>query len=175
MSEILTVGHSNHPLPVFIALLHSAQIQRLVDIRTLPGSRAHPHFNSEALALSLPAAGIDYEYLPALGGLRAKQTGVDPNINGLWQNASFHRYADYAMSAAFEQGLDELIARAQSQRCAIMCAEVLWWRCHRRIVADYLIARGHTVLHLMGNGKISAAKLTLGARAQPGGILTYPA
>lgn len=172
---ILTAGHSNHSLPEFVELLHQAQVERIIDIRTLPGSRSYPQFNLENLTLSLPANNISYEHVPALGGLRGRGARLSPTINGFWTNKSFHNYADYALSEEFKKGLEHLLCEADKQRCAIMCSEAVWWRCHRRIVADYLMARGRTVYHIMGKGKLDLARLTPSAAIQPDGTIFYAA
>ncbi|MGB6241843.1 MAG: DUF488 domain-containing protein [Castellaniella sp.] len=174
MSPIYTIGHSTHDLPAFAALLQASGIERLVDIRTVPRSRTNPQFNRETLPGSLAPYGIDYEHLDALGGLRGKSKITPPETNGFWENDSFHHYADYALTDAFHQGLDILINRAQVQRCAIMCSEAVWWRCHRRIISDYLIAREIPVLHIMGLNHVDAASLTHGAVIQPDGSVLYP-
>lgn len=170
-----TIGHSNRSLQDFIALLQEARVDCLVDIRKLPGSRAQPQFNADGLSAALAGQDIAYLHLAALGGLRGKTAGVPPERNGLWRNASFHRYADYAGTPEFRAGLEQLLALGQGGRCALMCAEVLWWRCHRRIVADHLLARGETVFHIMGPGKLEAARLTPGVVVDGAGALHYPA
>ena len=170
-----TIGHSTHPLDDFIGLLRAAEIACLVDVRTVPRSRTNPQFNRDTLPDALAAHRIGYAHLAALGGLRGKARDVAPAVNGFWENASFHNYADYAMGDDFHTGLARLRDIGHAQRCAIMCAEQLWWRCHRRIIADYLLAAGETVLHIMGPGKIEPAHLTEGARPDAAGHLTYPA
>ena len=150
-------------------------VSHVVDIRTIPRSRANPQFNQDTLPAALAAFDVSYEHSAALGGLRAKTRDLPRDVNGLWENESFHNYADYALSAAFHAGFAHLLATGRRQRCAIMCAEAVWWRCHRRIVADYLIAAGETVFHIMGPGRAEPAKLTPGAVIQPGPRVTYPA
>jgi uncharacterized protein (DUF488 family) len=139
----------------------------------VPRSRANPQFNADALPESLAAAGIRYRHLAALGGLRHHPKGAPASPNTLWQNAAFRNYADYAMTAPFRAGLDELCTLAEGERCAIMCAEAVWWRCHRRIIADYLLARGVAVHHIMGPGKRDPATLTPGARPLPDRRVLY--
>jgi uncharacterized protein (DUF488 family) len=117
---------------------------------------------------------VGYEHIAELGGLRSATHGVAPILNGFWRNKSFRNYADYALGRAFHEGLAQLTKLGHRQRCAIMCAEALWWRCHRRIIADYLVAAGETVFHIMGPAKITLAELTVAARYRPEG-LTYPA
>ena len=173
---ILTVGHSTHPLEEFIELLRDAGVTRLVDIRSLPGSNRYPHFNAERLGPSLEEAGIPYLREERLGGLRKKSRTVDAAVNGFWENKSFQRYADYALGEEFDAGLAHLIELAEPpERPAIMCAEAVWWRCHRRIVADHLLARGIPVGHLMPDGRVAPATLTKGARVDDDGRVTYPA
>ena len=169
-----TIGHSTHPLDDFVDLLRGAEVAFLVDVRTVPRSRTNPQFNRDTLPDALAAHQIGYEHIAAIGGLRPKAREVAPSVNGFWENASFHNYADYALGEDFHAGLARLRAIGHAQRCAIMCAESVWWRCHRRIIADYLIAAGETVLHIMGPGKIEPAHLTEGARADGAGRLTYP-
>jgi uncharacterized protein (DUF488 family) len=118
--------------------------------------------------------GIEYVHIPELGGRRPKQADVDLALNGYWTNRSFHNYADYALSASFRQGLQKLMEIGRIRRCAIMCAEAVWWRCHRRIIADYLIRKRWKVLHILGPGKITEGALTRGARPGPGGSVRYP-
>lgn len=174
MQPFFTVGHSNLGLEAFIDLLRGPGVECLVDIRKMPRSRANPQFNQDTLPAALAAHGIDYAYLAALGGFRGR-VDVPAQVNGLWRNASFHRYADYALSAEFRDGLAQLLERGRRQRCALMCAEAVWWRCHRRIVTDHLIAAGCEVFHLMAAGRIEPAKLTPGAVVGRDGSVTYPA
>jgi uncharacterized protein (DUF488 family) len=141
-------------------------------IRTIRRSRTNPQFNGETLPQSLEAFGIGYEHIAELGGLKARD--IPPALNAFWLNQSFHNYADYALSAEFLDGLDRLVALGRQRRCAIMCSEMLWWRCHRRIVADYLLSRGESVFHLMGHDKVEPATLTDGAKARADGTLVYP-
>lgn len=169
-----TIGHSNRSLEEFIELLRGAEIGLLEDIRTIPRSRANPQFNENTLPASLAACDISYERVAALGGLRGKSKTIARDVNAFWTNESFHNYADYALSDAFRAGLDRLIEQGRKRRTAIMCSEAVWWRCHRRIVADHLIARGESVFHIMGKGRIEPARLTAGAAVQAGGEVVYP-
>src|SRR5690606_30943264 len=137
--------------------------------------RAHPQFDSDRLAQSLAEAGIGYEYLAELGGRRGRAHDIGPDINGLWRNQSFHNYADYALSDAFREGLARLRDLAARHRCAVMCSESVWWRCHRRIIADHLLAHGESVSHLMGEGRADEATPTQGAVFNADGSVTYPA
>ena len=170
-----TIGHSNRGIDEFVALLSGAQIGLVVDIRRIPRSRANPQFNDDALPQALASGGIEYERIAALGGLRGKARSVAPEINGFWSNQSFHNYADYALSPEFHAGLEHLIQQGRRRRCALMCSEAVWWRCHRRIVADHLIARGETVFHIMGEGRLEPARLTSGAVAEGDNPVFYPA
>jgi uncharacterized protein (DUF488 family) len=174
MPTIFTIGHSTRTIVEFLALIEQAAVDLLVDVRSIPRSRTNPQFNADALPEELAGAGILYRHLPALGGLRHRKRGAPPSPNTLWRVAAFRNYADYAATDAFRIGLDELEALARDHCCAIMCAEAVWWRCHRRIIADYLLAEGFPVAHIMGRGKIDPAKLTPGARPLPGGTLVYP-
>lgn len=170
-----TIGHSNRSLEEFVALLNGARVERVVDVRKMPMSRANPQFNGDALADALAAFQLSYQHIAALGGLRGKAGGVPPAVNGLWENKSFHNYADYALSVAFRDGLDQLIEEGRMRRCAIMCSEAVWWRCHRRLIADNLIARGEAVFHIMGLGRLDAARLTPGGVIEPDRTVVYPA
>jgi uncharacterized protein (DUF488 family) len=173
LPTIFTIGHSTRPIAEFLVLLQQVAVNLLVDVRSIPRSRTNPQFNADALPETLAAAGISYQHLPALGGLRHGKKGATPSLNTFWQVAAFRSYADYAATEAFRTGLNELRALSRDNCCAIMCAEAVWWRCHRRIIADYLLTQGVPVMHIMGLDKIDPAKLTPGARAQPDGTLLY--
>lgn len=175
LDPFFTIGHATRSIEELIALLHEAKVTCLVDVRTMPRSRTNPQFNRETLPARLRADRIDYVYAGALGGLRRRSDTVAPDVNGLWENASFHNYADYTISEAFRAGLAQLVQLGRRKRVAIMCAETLWWRCHRRIIADHLLGRGEEVWHILGPGKIEPAQLTLGAVVQPDGAVQYPA
>lgn len=170
-----TIGHSTRSLDEFIELLQSADVTLVIDVRTVPRSRTNPHYNADVLPPALLKAQIGYERIAALGGLRSRQREVPADVNGFWENESFHNYADYAMGGQFREGLARLRELGRVQRCAVMCAEAVWWRCHRRIIADYLLAAGETVLHIMGPGHTPPARLTDGAKQSSPGVLTYPA
>lgn len=170
-----TIGHSNRSAEAFLDLLRAAGVQLVADVCTLERSRANPQFNADRLADSLAAAQIGYRRLPALGGLRGRQKAIDPSPNGLWRVTSFRNYADYALGAEFAAGLAELRTLGHERTTAIMCAEAVWWRCHRRIIADYLLAAGEDVRHILGPGHIEAASLTPGAKPGPDGRVVYPA
>ena len=170
--QVWTIGHSTHLLDAFVALLVAHDIAQLADIRTVPKSRRHPHFHTDALARSLPERGVAYAHLPRLGGWR--HAAAD-SPNGAWRNASFRGYADYAMGEEFAHGLAELRQLAAVRRTAAMCSEALWWRCHRRLVADRLVAAGDSVCHIGSDGRASAHQLTPFASFKPDGQITYPA
>jgi uncharacterized protein (DUF488 family) len=170
---MFTIGHSTRSVGELIALLRQARVKMLVDVRSVPRSRTNPQFNTDTLPQALAHAGVGYRHIRALGGLRHHPKGAPASPNTLWRNGAFRNYADYAMTGPFRAGLAELRALATENRCAIMCAEAVWWRCHRRLVADYLVAEGVPVGHIMGPGKIEPARLTLGAQPQLGGAIVY--
>ena len=168
---LLTIGQSNHPLDHFLALLVRHGVEALVDIRRFPGSRKHPHFSRDSLAAALQEAGIEYHWLEALGGRRPKRRDESPNL-GL-ENQSLRNYADYMLTDEFRQGVEKLLEIARQKRTAIMCAEGLFWQCHRRLVSDFLVANGVTVQHIMPTGELRPHKLTGGAVIE-GRQVTYP-
>jgi len=170
-----TVGHATRPIESFAGLLRQAEVRTVIDVRTMPRSRANPQFNHDVLSRSLGPFGIEYQHIPELGGMRGKQKDVPFAVNAFWENRSFHNYADYAMGAEFRSGLQKLLILGGDRQCAIMCAETLWWRCHRRIIADYLIAAGETVFHIRGPGQIEQAHMTEAATPAACGVFTYPA
>ncbi|MDE5452710.1 DUF488 family protein [Bradyrhizobium sp. CSA112] len=169
-----TIGHSTRPIGEFIDLLAASEIGIVVDVRTVPRSRTNPQYNCEKLPESLSGFQVAYEHVAELGGLRARAEDIAPEVNAFWQNQSFHNYADYAMSGSFRSGLARIRDLGRVRRCAVMCAEAVWWRCHRRIIADYLIVGGEQVFHILGPGKVAIASLTPGARPGPGDTVTYP-
>jgi uncharacterized protein (DUF488 family) len=169
-----TIGHSTRPVTEFIDLLKGAQITLLIDVRSVPRSRTNPQYNRDILPETLTRSAIGYEDMAALGGLRARQD-VPPDVNAFWQNQSFHNFADYAMTPAFRSGLARLRALGHEGRCAIMCAEAVWWRCHRRIIADYLIAAGETVFHILSADRVEPARMTEAAKTCGDGSLMYGA
>jgi uncharacterized protein (DUF488 family) len=174
-STVFTIGHSTRTDADFVALLREAHVDLLVDVRSIPRSRANPQFNADAFAQTLKQAGIVYRHSSALGGLRHHHRGAPPSPNTLWRNDAFRNYADYAATDAFRTGLNELIGLTRHHSCAIMCAEAVWWRCHRRIIADHLLVEGIPVAHVMGHNKVDPATLTPGARILATGGLVYPA
>lgn len=171
---IYTIGHSTRSPDDFLGLLHEYGIDCLIDVRSIPRSGRYPHFNGDRLAPALAAKHIDYRHMPALGGRRGRVKGA-PSRNTFWREEGFRNFADYAEGRVFADALAELRALARERRVAIMCAEAVWWRCHRRIISDYLIAAGEEVHHIMGPGKSEAAVLTPEARVLPGGALRYAA
>jgi uncharacterized protein (DUF488 family) len=171
LPSIFTIGHSNHPLDRFLALLAQHQVEALADIRRFPGSRKHPHFHRDNLAAALPKSGVEYRWLEALGGRRHKQRAESLNL-GL-ENKSFRNYADYMLTDEFREGVKQLLEIARQKRTAIMCAEGLFWQCHRRLVSDFLVANGVTVQHIMPSGELRPHTLTSGAVIDSGRV-TYP-
>jgi uncharacterized protein (DUF488 family) len=169
---VWTIGHSTHPAERFAELLHGHGVALLADVRTAAGSRRNPQFGAAEMAAWLPAAGIAYRRIPALGGLR--RTRADSPNTG-WRNASFRGYADYALTEPFAVGLAELAALARERPTAMMCAEAPWWRCHRRIVADHLVTSGWEVRHIGSDGRWSVHELTAFAVVAPDGAVRYPA
>ena len=170
-----TIGHSTRPIDDFVDLLTALEIGLVVDVRTIPRSRTNPQYNRETLPGSLSEFQIAYEHIAALGGRRARALGIAPDVNAFWKNQSFHNYADYAMGGAFHSGFTRLRELGSVRPCAVMCAEAVWWRCHRRIIADYLLVAGERVFHILGPNAVSPASLTKGATSMPDGVLTYPA
>ncbi|MBA3896985.1 MAG: DUF488 domain-containing protein [Sphingomonadaceae bacterium] len=146
----------------------------VVDVRNIPRSRTNPQFNLDTLGETLAPWQIGHTQIAELGGLRKKSKTVPPDVNGFWTNQSFHNYADYALSDEFHRGLSRLEELSRNRRCALMCSEAVWWRCHRRIVADYLLNDGRSVFHLMGPARADSAMLTKAATPARDG-LTYPA
>lgn len=169
-----TIGHSTRSTSEFLALLREAAVQLVVDVRAIPRSRTNPQFNLEILPNSLSRVGIGYQHLAPLGGLRGRKSDVPADVNGFWENRSFHNYADYALSDEFQSALTTLRRLGHDRRSAIMCAEAVWWRCHRRIIADYLIASGETVFHILGRDHVDPARITERAKVGAGGIISYP-
>jgi uncharacterized protein (DUF488 family) len=168
---IWTIGHSTRPLGEFIDLLRSERIEIVADVRRYPASRMHPHFNAAALRDALAAEDIRYEGFPELGGRRSPRAD---SANSRWRNASFRGYADYMETAAFEEALARLSAVAARARAAIMCAEALWWRCHRALIGDVLKARGVKVLHIMGERDLVEHPYTSAASVVDGNLYYGP-
>ncbi|WP_298447081.1 DUF488 domain-containing protein [uncultured Marinobacter sp.] len=169
-----TVGHSTRTLDEFFTLLQAGNIDHIVDVRAMPRSRSNPQFNQDTLPDELESVGIGYNHSAELAGLRKRSKSVNDGVNGNWRNQSFHNYADYALSASFHDGLNSLIRLGDQHTCAIMCAEAVWWRCHRRIIADHLLHLGHEVCHLMNSDRLVPATMTEGAATRDDGALIYP-
>jgi uncharacterized protein (DUF488 family) len=162
---IWTVGHSTRSLEEFLAMLHSSEIELIADIRSYPGSRRFPHFNKEALEISLPQNNINYIHLKDLGGRRKTNPG---SKNTSWRNLAFRGYADYMETPDFKTGIKKLEKMAQKQRTAYMCSEAVWWRCHRCMVSDYLKVQDWNVMHIMGIGKEQEHSYTAPAKITDG-------
>ncbi|WP_168625630.1 DUF488 domain-containing protein [Cryobacterium sp. BB307] len=169
-TTVFTIGHSTHPFDEFVGMLHANTVQRLVDVRTVPGSRHNPQFGQTALETALPDAGIDYQWVKELGGLR--KTSKD-SINTAWRNQSFRGYADYMQTDEFADAVDRLVSLAEKQTVAIMCAEAVPWRCHRSLVGDALLVRGVEVLDIMSETSVKPNTLTSFARVD-GTRVWYP-
>jgi uncharacterized protein (DUF488 family) len=172
--RFFTIGHSTRSVRDFVDLLRSQGVELVVDVRTIPRSRTNPQYNAVKFAKSLSEFEIGYEYIAELGGLRGKKRDVPADVNAFWENQSFHNYADYAMSHEFRSGLARLRYLGHERTSAIMCAEAVWWRCHRRIIADYLITAGESVFHILGTNHVAPASLTPGAVVTAGDRLSYP-
>jgi uncharacterized protein (DUF488 family) len=173
MTVFYTIGHSTRSADELVGMLREARVTTLVDVRTIPRSRTNPQFNQDALPATLAKSGIRYVHIPELGGLRSSRKGETASLNTFWVNTSFRNYADHAMSAPFRSGLNRLRELGRESTCAMMCAEAVWWRCHRRIIADYLMLAGEEVIHLMGPGKSELARSTPAARQAEPGVLIY--
>lgn len=172
ISQIWTIGHSTRKIAVFISLLHENDIKMVADVRSWPGSRRYPQFNMEALVDSLRRVGIRYEHFPELGGRRKSQPD---SRNTAWHNASFRGYADYMETEEFRKGAERLLDLAsEAGLTAIMCAEAVWWRCHRSLISDYLKVRGIEVIHILDAGKSEPHRYTAAARIV-NGELSYAA
>lgn len=173
-SVVYTIGHSTRSLADFVAILTEAGVAQIADVRAFPASRRHPQFNKDALSASLPAAGIAYQHLPALGGRRGARK-ERASRNGLWKVDAFRNYADYAETPPFRAAIEALEHLARERPTALMCAEAVWWRCHRRLISDYMLTRGWTVVHLLAPGHRQNGVLTPGAVPQPDGTIWYAA
>ena len=170
--ELYTIGHSNHPLDVFLKLVAGAGIRLVADVRRFPGSRRHPHFNGDALSASLAGIGVGYRHFAAMGGRRGAREVGSPNTG--WRVAAFNAFADHMNTPEFLESLAELESLATSEPAVIMCSEAMPWQCHRRLIADALTARGWCVRDLMGSGRVAPHRPTEFLRVV-GGRLTYPA
>jgi uncharacterized protein (DUF488 family) len=170
---VYTIGHSTRSIDELIAMLAEARVTRVVDVRAFPMSRRYPQFNKDALSVSLPCAGVDYRQMPELGGRRGARKGK-PSRNGLWKVEAFRNYADYAETPAFRAALERLETFGRERPTAFMCAEAVWWQCHRRLITDYMLVRGWTVAHLLALGQRQAGALTPGAVPHDDGTIEYP-
>lgn len=173
-ARFATIGHSNRSLEEFIEILRDAQIGAVADVRSFPRSRSNPAYNIDTLPAELSRWQIGYVHFPRLGGRRPKQPQVDEARNAFWRVRSFHNYADYALSDEFGTALGALQRLGKRANVAIMCSEAVWWRCHRRIITDYLLAVGDPVDHLMATGRTDAAQMTPGAHVTQTGKIVYP-
>jgi uncharacterized protein (DUF488 family) len=169
LATLYTIGHSTRPLAELIEALRAHDIKTLVDIRAFPMSRRHPQFNRDSLGESLPAAGMRYMWMQALGGYRKKTLDESPNI--ALRNDSFRNYADYMLTAEFEGAVNELVRLAEEAPTAYMCAERVYFQCHRMLVSDWLVSHGHEVLHIDGTGPVRPHKLTAEARMIDGRLI----
>ncbi len=167
---VWTVGHSTRTWDAFRAVLDAHGIEAIADVRRFPGSRRYPWFASETMADALPVIGMQYLWVPELGGRRKVRPG---SLNGAWRNAAFQGYADHMASDEFQAGLAKVLALAGERRTALMCAEAVWWRCHRRLIADLLQHRGVPVLHIIGDKPAQPHPQSADARAA-GQDLVYP-
>jgi len=165
MVSVFTVGHSTRSGEELVEILKAHGVEVLVDVRTFPGSRRYPQFNREALRETLAQAGIEYRHEPRLGGRKAPRAD---SHNTAWRNPQFRGYADHMETDVFRKGVEELLELARDARVAVMCAESVWWRCHRSLIADYLKAKGHTVLHILDDKKIEEHPFTSAARIVDG-------
>ena len=167
---IYTIGHSTHPAEQFLALLRAHEVRQVADIRTVPKSRCHPHFNSDALDAFLHAHGIVYRHFPSLGGLRKPRPD---SVNSGWRHPSFRGYADHMATAEFSAGVDALLEFSRAATTTVMCAEAVWWQCHRQLLADALLAQRVPVRHIIGPGDAKPHRLSEFAQVREGRI-TYP-
>ncbi|GAA4479957.1 DUF488 domain-containing protein [Enteractinococcus fodinae] len=171
---VYTVGHSNRSLDEFLELMVENSVRHVVDVRKLPGSKRYPQFNADTLAEQLADHDIELTRAAGLTGRRKVSKDIAFGVNAWWQNRSFHNYADHALSDEFRQAFTELEATARAQPTVVMCAEAVWWRCHRRIIADYLLMAEYPVEHIMGPGQLMTADLSAGAVSQDDGSIVYP-
>ena len=169
MATLFTIGHSTRTFDELVEALRAHEIQTLVDIRAFPMSRRLPQFNRNSLEQSLPAAGIRYLWMKALGGYRKKVLEESPHV--ALRNKSFRNYADYMLTPEFESAISELVALVEQSRTAYMCAERVYFRCHRMLVSDWLLAHGHEVLHIDATGPVRPHKLTADARMIDGRLI----
>lgn len=174
MANFYSIGHSNLSLEEFVAMLKEANIELLADVRSFPRSRSNPVFNIESFPSDLSHAGINYKHMRSLGGRRSRQKNIEDHVNAMWQVQAFHNYADYALGTEFAAAFAEIVQLGRDRRVAIMCSEAVWWRCHRRIIVDYLLANHLPVDHIMPSREIVPATLTPGASITADGKVVYP-
>jgi uncharacterized protein (DUF488 family) len=167
---VFTIGHSTHPIEVFVELLGRHGVGVVADVRSMPRSSRHPQFNAVALAAALATASIEYRHYPSLGGLRRPRPD---SLHTAWKHPSFRGYADHMDTAEFHEALQRLLSCAAGSPTAIMCAEALWWHCHRRLLADALVARSLEVVHILASGAPQRHELTPFARICDGRV-SYP-
>ena len=167
---VCTIGHSNRPIEEFVGLLWDNEVARVLDVRTVPRSRHNPQFNRDALPATLAAVGISYSHLPGLGGLRRARAD---SPNGGWRNLSFRGYADYMQSPEFAENVEQIVEMARAERCVLMCAEAVPWRCHRSLIGDALLVRRVRVEDIIGPKGRRPHALTAFARVE-GMQITYP-
>lgn len=170
-SRVWTIGHSTRTADEFVSLLRSHAIDRLADIRTIPQSRRHPHFGRDALSTRLADDAIEYRHFKDLGGLRKPRAD---SANGAWKNPAFRGYADHMETPEFAAAVDELLAFGDGGRLAVMCAEAVWWRCHRMLLSDALVARTIDVQHILGPASVQPHRLTPFAQIQDNRDVRYP-
>ena len=170
-----TIGHSTRTLAKFVDLFRESDVDLVVDVRSMPRSRTNPQFNLETLPKGLAPWQIGYRHMAELGGHRGQQRFAESSPNAYWKVRSFRNYADYALTEPFASGLARLREQGSQRRRAIMCAEAVWWRCHRRIITDYLLAAGERVMHILGTSQVEEARLTPGAVLRDDGTVVYPA
>jgi Protein of unknown function, DUF488 len=173
-NTFFTIGHSTRTVVEFVDLLRESGVDLVIDVRSIPRSRTNPQFNQQSLPEALAPWQIGYQHIAELGGLRGRSRGTEASPNTYWRVRSFRNYADYALTAPFAAGLARLRERGSEHRCVIMCAEAVWWRCHRRIIADYLLAAAEQVKHILGKSHVDVASLTPGAVVRSDGTVVYP-
>ncbi|SDY86141.1 DUF488 family protein [Citreimonas salinaria] len=169
-----TIGHSNRSPQTVIDMLRDAGVRQLIDVRSFPRSRSNPDFNEDRFPERLAEHQIGYRHMLALGGRRPKQPDVDDDLNSFWRVRSFHNYADYALGSDFQNAFSELLTLGRAETLALMCSEAVWWRCHRRIITDWLLLHGQEVRHLMAPGRTQLAQPSEGALLLDDGSVIYP-